>query len=425
MRLSVFADWVNSKQAGIAARCVPLRIFSPYHNAVMEPAVDQVVRDVLRRGISLFGFKLPSRVLYDPVAGRPFAPESWSAEEITLHLIRSNLVHCNRFDLLSQRMAQDLDGHECVVDIFCAAPSPGLASNISEALQDCTPSISPVHHDLHASPDAKGAAYMSREMEDIAIVAMSCRLPGGIQNPDQFWESLLQGKRSVSEIPRHLFDVNKYYGDGVNQMRVRHMHALPEDVTTKMDIRIPNISPKEAEQMDPQHRLAILCAYEALEKAGYSTTASQSFDNRRIAYFAAVTGDDYRENASATPGGISSYFISGCIRAFIPGAFSFAFNLEGPSNSLDTGETSSLVALEHAAHALMSRQCDVALAGGFNVLTSPHMFIGMDVDGLLSHSDENESLSASNSGVIRGDGAVCFALKRLSDAVAEGDQVCP
>jgi acyl transferase domain-containing protein len=122
----------------------------------------------------------------------------------------------------------------------------------------------------------------------------------------------------LQQIPKHLFDINDYFGDGVNQTRARYMHALSEDLVTTMDIRIPNISPKEAEQMDPQHRFAILLAYEALEKAGYSPAASQSFDNRRIAYFAAVTSDDYRENASGSPTGISSYFVSGEFTPILP-----------------------------------------------------------------------------------------------------------
>ncbi len=221
------------------------------------------------------------------------------------------------------------------------------------------------------------------------------------------------------------------------------MFPLDKEDLQTMDIRIPNISPKEAEQMDPQHRLAILLAYEALQKGGYANT-TQSFDNRRVAYYAAVASDDYRENASSAPAGISSYFISGkyagicclsrqhadrtpsssgCIRAFVAGALSFALKLEGPANTVDSGEASGLVMLEHAQHALLAKQCDVALAGAFHVNTQPALFVGWDVDGYLTHAGEDRTFAADKDGIVRGDGAIVFLLKRLSDAVAEGDTI--
>ncbi|KDN50402.1 ketoacyl-synt-domain-containing protein [Tilletiaria anomala UBC 951] len=433
-RLQTFADWINAKDAGISARAAPLRIFSPYHNeALLSASVEAVMNHARRREIKILGagdiVRKLARPVYDVVRGTVLDASNFNDTALIRLLVESNFTKCNRFDLVADSIASSFEKEHGPVTVSCAAPSLGLGTSIVELIKAKNPALEVATEDLSSSTarftanSDEDADFASPENESIAIVAMSCRLPGAIMDPDQFWDFLRAGKTAVGEIPKHLFDIDDYYGDGINQTRVRHMHALPEDVVKTMDLRIPNISPKEAEQMDPQHRLAILCAYEALERAGYSPMASQSFDNRRVAYFAAVTSDDYRENAMSAPTGISSYFISGCIRAFVPGALSFALALEGPSNTIDSGETSSLVTLEHARHALLAKQCDVALAGGFSVLTAPLNFIGMDVDNLLAHSDRNTTFDADHKGVVRGDGAVVFVLKRLSDAIAEGDEV--
>lgn len=128
----------------------------------------------------------------------------------------------------------------------------------------------------------------------------------------------------------------------------------------------------------------------------------------------------YRENAS---GEIGAYFITGNIRAFIPGHVSFAWNLEAPSNSVDTACSSSLVAIESACDALLNKQCDAALAGGVNILTQPQMFIGLQRAGLLSPTGQSRTFDENVDGICRGDGVGIVMLKRLSTAQAEGDNV--
>lgn len=457
-RLETFADtfhvMAKGDEAAAASRCLPLKIFSPYHHsAQLELAVESVKADLAARNISILaGRQLTmTRKVYNILDGTPLCTRNLTDSQLVEFLIESNLSHVNRLDLVADNLADELAStvlrdQGTKIELHCASPSVGLANSIQSAVLKLLPGgddpgsswqainnrrpqvpADVTVHDLGAADRATVAgptSYVTSENDEVAIISMSCRLPGQVDSPEAFW-SLLQERRStVDEIPRHLFDINNYFGDGVNQTQVRHMHALGEETTTTMDLRICNISPKEAEQMDPQHRLAILCAYEALEKAGYAPNATQSYDSRRMAYFACVTSDDYRENVMGSPQGIGSYFVSGCIRAFIPGMPSFSFKFEGPSNSFDSGETSSLVTIEHAVHALQSGQCDVALAGGFSVLTSPHMFIGLDADGVLSHSDRQGMFSSNHEGVVRGDAAVVLCLKRLSDAIAEGDEVC-
>ena len=128
----------------------------------------------------------------------------------------------------------------------------------------------------------------------------------------------------------------------------------------------------------------------------------------------------YRENASSE---IGSYFITGNIRAFIPGHVSFTWEWEGPSNSIDTACSSSLVALEAACDALLNRQCDSALAGGVNILTQPQMYIGLERAGLLSPSGQSGTFGDGVDGICRGDGVGVVMLKRYSTAIDEGDTI--
>ncbi|PWN89743.1 ketoacyl-synt-domain-containing protein, partial [Acaromyces ingoldii] len=192
------------------------------------------------------------------------------------------------------------------------------------------------------------------------------------------------------------------------------------DSVDKFDNQLFSMSPKESIQLDPQHRLALMCCYEAMEDAGFVPEQMSSYLTTRVGCFIGASSDDYRENASS---GIGAYFITGNIRAFIPGHVSFSWNLEGPSNSIDTACSSSLVAIESACDALLNKQCDAALAGGVTILTQPQMFMGYERAGMLSPSGQSRTFDDSVNGICRGDGVGVVMLKRLSTAVAEGDNI--
>ncbi len=258
--------------------------------------------------------------------------------------------------------------------------------------------------------------------DEVVVVSMACRFPGNVRSPEQLWTCLETGRTTVTEIPKHLFDIEAYHGSGKNQTMATHMHALSEDAVRSMDARLFSMSPKEIEQLDPQHRLVMLCSFEALERAGYSAEANSpsSFDKKRIAVCMGSSWDDYRENASW---GIGSYFITGNIRAFIPGHVSFSLNMEGPSLSVDSLECSAVSAIQWSRRALLSGQCDVALTGAVNVMTQPQMFIAMDKQGMLSHSGTNLTFSSKHDGATRGEGCGILLLKRRSTAIQDGDNI--
>lgn len=177
-----------------------------------------------------------------------------------------------------------------------------------------------------------------------------------------------------------------------------------------------NMSPREAKTVDPTQRLLMMTAYEALERAGYS-----SDQGRRIGTFFGQATDDYREaNAGQN---IDLYYVPGGMRAFGPGRLNYHFKWDGPSYSIDTACSSSAAALELACNALVSGDCDMTLAGGGNLLSGPQMFAGLSRGGFLSSTGGCKTFSDDADGYCRGEGVGVVALKRLDRAIADGDNI--
>lgn len=177
-----------------------------------------------------------------------------------------------------------------------------------------------------------------------------------------------------------------------------------------------NMSPREAKAVDPTQRLLLMTAYEALERAGYS-----DHQGRRIGTFFGQTTDDYRETNAGQ--NIDLYYIPGGMRAFGPGRLNYHFKWDGPSYSIDTACSSSATALEFAYNALVTGDCDMALAGGGNILSGPQMFAGLSRGGFLSPTGGCKTFSDDADGYCRGEAVGVVVLKRLDRAVADGDNI--
>lgn len=187
------------------------------------------------------------------------------------------------------------------------------------------------------------------------------------------------------------------------------------------DARLFNMSPREAAQTDPMQRLLLLTTYEALEMAGYSPDRTPATQSQRIGTFFGQTSDDWREvNASQD---IDNYFITGGIRAFGPGRLNYHFKWEGPSYSLDTACSSSAASIQLACSALLSRECDTAIAGGTNIMTSSDLFAGLSRGSFLSPTGSCKTFDGDADGYCRGDTVGSIVLKRLEDAIADCDNI--
>lgn len=181
------------------------------------------------------------------------------------------------------------------------------------------------------------------------------------------------------------------------------------------------MSPREAAQTDPAQRLLLLTTYEALEMAGYTPDGSPSTASDRIGTFFGQTLDDYRE-ASASQN-VEMYYVTGGIRAFGAGRLNYHFKWEGPSYCVDAACSSSALAIQMGVQSLRSYECDTAVAGGCNVVTAPEMYSGLSRGSFLSPTGSCKTFDNDADGYCRGDGVGSVVLKRLEDAVAEGDNI--
>jgi acyl transferase domain-containing protein/NADPH:quinone reductase-like Zn-dependent oxidoreductase/acyl carrier protein len=277
---------------------------------------------------------------------------------------------------------------------------------------------------LNEQPTVKSAptAVTTRTDEPIAIVAVSCRFPGA-PDPEAFWDLLSGGVDAIREVPEDRFDIDEFYDpdpDAPGKTYTRFGGFL--DGIDGFDPEFFNISPREAVWIEPQQRLMLETAWEGLERAGYSPATLRG---SRTGVFAGVAANEYAHLLSSESiDKIEPYFITGNALNAISGRVAFALGLEGPAVAIDTACSSALVAVHQACQALHSGDCDLALAGGVNVLLSPVTVVAASRARMLSPVGRCKTFDASADGYVRSEGCGILVLKRLSDAERDGDRVC-
>ncbi|RDH80502.1 SDR family NAD(P)-dependent oxidoreductase [Mycolicibacterium moriokaense] len=258
--------------------------------------------------------------------------------------------------------------------------------------------------------------------EAVAIVAVSCRFPGA-PDPEAFWDLLSGGVDAIREVPEDRFDIDEFYDpdpDAAGKTYTRFGGFL--DGIDGFDPEFFGISPREAIWIEPQQRLMLETVWEGLERAGYGPA---SLRGSRTGIFAGVAANEYAHLLSSESlDKLEPHFITGNALNAISGRVAFALGLEGPAVAVDTACSSALVAVHQACQALRSRDCDLALAGGVNVLLSPVTVIAASRARMLSPVGRCKTFDASADGYVRSEGCGILVLKRLSDAVADGDPIC-
>ncbi|WP_205873803.1 type I polyketide synthase [Mycobacterium camsae] len=278
---------------------------------------------------------------------------------------------------------------------------------------------------LSAPATAKTAAPVTATAasvdEPIAIVAVACRFPGA-SDPEAYWELLANGVDAIREIPDDRFDVDEYYDpDPETPGKIYSRCGGYLDAIDGFDPEFFGISPREAVWMDPQQRLMLEIAWEGLERAGYSPAALRG---SRSGIFVGVAANEYSHLLTAeSVDSIEAHFITGNALNAIAGRVAFALGLEGPAVAVDTACSSSLVAVHEACGALRSGDCDLVLAGGVNVLLSPASLIAASRARMLSPDGRCKTFDAAADGYVRSEGCGILVLKRLSDAVRDGDRI--
>ncbi|MEO6083082.1 MAG: beta-ketoacyl synthase N-terminal-like domain-containing protein, partial [Umezawaea sp.] len=258
--------------------------------------------------------------------------------------------------------------------------------------------------------------------EPVAIIGLGCRMPGGVEDPESFWDLLRGGVDTIGDFPAARGDVGGLYDpDPEAPGKAYVVRGGFLDEVDRFEPAVFGISPREAAGMDPQQRIVLQVVWEALERAGY---APDRLEGSQTGVFLGVSTTDY-VRARQEVGDINDvdgYQLIG-EPSFIAGRVSYTFGLMGPSKVVDTTCSSSLVALHDACQALRLGECDLALAGGVNLMLTPYNFVLLSKFRALSPDGRCKTFDASANGYGRGEGAGVVVLKRLSDALAADDNI--
>ncbi|WP_430233561.1 SDR family NAD(P)-dependent oxidoreductase [Paraburkholderia tropica] len=255
----------------------------------------------------------------------------------------------------------------------------------------------------------------------IAIVGMSCRFPGGVQGPEEFWNLLEGEKDAITQIPADRFGTEFYQHPSKREPGKSYTFAAGVlDDVAGFDAAFFGISPREAMQMDPQQRLLLELTWEAFENAGVRPEALSGSD---CAVYVGVASTDYGNRNMDDLNNVDPYSATGNTLSIASNRISWFYDLRGPSMSIDTACSSSLVALHQAVKALQTGDASVALAGGVNLLLHPYGFVGFSKASMLSPRGRCRAFDATGDGYVRAEGGAVVVLKTLERAVADGDTI--
>lgn len=272
---------------------------------------------------------------------------------------------------------------------------------------------------------ARLAVAEKAENEPIAVVGIGCRLPGGVDDADRFWTFLSDGENGVIRVPADRWDADQFYSPD---------HTVPGTICNReggfltswqpdeFDAEFFSIAPREAAAMDPQQRLLLEVAWEALENAGINP---RTLRGSATGVFIGMTTNDYYHSVVGrlAPEDIDPYIPFGNAPNFAAGRLSYFLGVRGPAVVSDTACSSSLVSIHLACQSLRRGESDHALAAGVNLILSPENNIACSRWGMLAPDGLCKTFDADANGYVRSEGAGVVVLKRLSDAVRDGDRV--
>lgn len=255
----------------------------------------------------------------------------------------------------------------------------------------------------------------------VAVIGLGCRLPGGIESPEQFWQALLRGEDFITEVPPARWDLTEYYDpeSGVPGKSPSKWGAFLEDVGG-FDADFFSINEREAVSIDPQHRVLLETSWQAVEHAGIDPRA---LAGSQTGVFVGVTHNDYQLVAADAADLGGPYGFAGTNFCMASGRISYALGVHGPSLTVDAGCAAGLATVHMGCQSLAAGESDLVLAGGVNLVLEPRRYVGASQQRMLSPTGRCHTFTGEADGFVMSEGCVMVLLKRLDDAVRDGDRI--
>ncbi|MBX7168178.1 MAG: SDR family NAD(P)-dependent oxidoreductase [Pirellulales bacterium] len=334
---------------------------------------------------------------------------------------RTSFVELGLDSVLAVRLARDLEDRLAVrLPATTAFEFPNVATLAAHLAGRVDPVRLPV-----AAPRGEAAAQVVASQGDlpddaVALVGMAGRFPGAA-DLEEFWQNLAGGRCGIVEIPPERWSLDGFYDPrpGIPGKSISKWAGMLDDPDL-FDPRFFGISPHEAQRMDPQQRLLVEVAWEAIERAGL---AGGQLNGSATGVFVGISLHDYLRGVIADPAQVDAYTASGNFLSIAANRLSYLFDLKGPSLAVDTGCSSSLVALHLAVESLRRGECDAALVGTAHLHFTPELYINFSQAGMLAADGRVKAFDRRANGYVRGEGVAAVVLKRLRDAVRDGDPI--
>ncbi|MGC3002981.1 SDR family NAD(P)-dependent oxidoreductase, partial [Streptomyces sp. G35A] len=414
-RLVVAADWSRFVPAFTASRpSALLTPLSPVSTAAPGQAAARdhgAVADGLRSRVGSLPREAGQRLVLDEVRERAAAvlgyaePEQVGPDRAFRDLGVDSLLAVELRNVLAAGCGVALPA----TAVFDHPTPQALAAHLYDELREET------------EPGETALAHAPASVDEpMAIVGMACRFPGGVDSPESLWTLLEEGRDGITDFPADrgwagldpLYEHYARAADGMPDSDYVRLGGFLEDVAG-FDAEFFGISPREALAMDPQQRLLLESSWEAVERAGIDP---RSLRGRQVGVFTGTNGQDYPALLGVAEGDFGGYVGTGNAASVMSGRLAYVLGLEGPAVTVDTACSSSLVALHMAVRSLRSGECDLALAGGVTVMSTPGAFVEFSRQGGLAGDGRCKAFAEGADGTGWGEGVGVLLVERLSDA---------